>query len=196
MEELLRAKITIEISDTAKASLASALDDPDMDLAANSHASAKSRRTNFSLSTGNSTNRSVNTKQYAITHKSRALALAMEIRKTAQLEHKNREMCCCLQELEALCASGPNQRGVPAPALGSPPEPPMEEPPHPLNDGPEAIRGGCDDTGAYDSNITIFQLQDPSTIQVEVPAVNPTESTPTPPRQDDPIDSSAMDGEE
>ncbi len=61
------AKSTIEISDTAKASLASALDNPDMDLAANSHASAKSRRTNFSLSTGNSTNGSVNTKQYAIT---------------------------------------------------------------------------------------------------------------------------------
>jgi hypothetical protein len=46
-----RAKSTIEISDTAKASLASALDDPNMEQAANSHASAKSRRTNFSLST-------------------------------------------------------------------------------------------------------------------------------------------------
>ena len=143
-----------------------------MDLAANSHASAKSRRTNFSLSTGNSTNQSVNTKQYAITHKLRALALAMEIRKTAQLEHENREMCCRLQELEALCASGPNQHAIPAPALESPPEPPMEESPHPLDIGPEA------------------------TIQVEVPAVNPTESTPTPSRQDEPIDSSAMDGEE
>jgi hypothetical protein len=47
------AKSTIEISDTAKASLTSALDDPDMDLAANSHASAKLRCTNFSSSTGN-----------------------------------------------------------------------------------------------------------------------------------------------
>ncbi len=166
------AKSTIEISDTVKASLASALDDPDMDLAANLHASAKSRRTNFSSSTGNSTNRSVNTKQYAITHKSCALALAMEIRKIAQLEHENREMCCHLQELEALCASGPNQRAVPTPALESPPEPPMEESPHPLDVGPEA------------------------TIQVEVPAVSPTESTPTLSRQDEPIDSSAMDGEE
>ncbi len=51
-----RAKSTIKIMDAAKASLASALDDPDMDLAANSHASAKLRRTNFSSSTGNSTN--------------------------------------------------------------------------------------------------------------------------------------------
>jgi hypothetical protein len=50
------AKSTIEISDAAKASLASALDDPDMDLAANSCASAKLRCTNFSLPTGNSTN--------------------------------------------------------------------------------------------------------------------------------------------
>jgi hypothetical protein len=143
-----------------------------MDLAANSHASAKSRHTNFSLSTGNSTNHSVNTKQYAITHKSGALALATEIRKTAQLEHKNREMCHHLQDLKALCASGSNQRAVPAPALESPPEPPMEESPHPLEVGPEA------------------------SVQVEVPAVNQTESTPTPSRQDEPIDSSAMDGEE
>jgi hypothetical protein len=51
-----RKKSTIKITDAAKASLASALDDLDMDLAANSHASAKLRRTNFSLSTGNSTN--------------------------------------------------------------------------------------------------------------------------------------------
>jgi hypothetical protein len=166
------AKSTIEISDTGKASLASALDDPDMDLAANSHASAKFMRTNFSSSTGNSTNRSVNTKQYAITHKLRALAPATKIRKTAQLEYKNREMCSRLQELKALCASGPNQRALPAPALKSLPEPPMEESPHPLDVGPEA------------------------TIQVEVPAVNPTESTLTLSRQDELIDSSAMDGEE
>jgi hypothetical protein len=36
-------KSTFEISANAKASLESALGDPDMDLAANSHASAKSR---------------------------------------------------------------------------------------------------------------------------------------------------------
>ncbi len=35
----------------------------------------------------------------------------------------------------------------------------------------------------------------PSIIQVEVPAVNPTKSTPTPSKQDDPINSSAMDGD-
>ncbi len=81
-------------------------------------------------------------------------------------------MCCRLQELKALCASGPNQRAVPTPALESPPELPMEESPHPLDVGQEA------------------------SIQVEVPAVNQTESTPTPSRQDEPIDSSAMDGEE
>ncbi len=79
---------------------------------------------------------------------------------------------CVAAFKEALCASGPNQRAVPAPALKSPPEPLMEESPHPLDVGPEA------------------------SIQVEVPAVNQTESTPTPSRQDEPIDSSAMDGEE
>ncbi len=96
----------------------------------------------------------------------------METKKTAELEHENREMCRRLQELKALCASGPNQRAVPAPALKSPPEPPMEGSPHPLDVGPEA------------------------TLQVEVPAVNQTEFTPTLSRQDEPIDSSAVDGEE
>jgi hypothetical protein len=52
--------LTFEIP---KASLASALDDPDMDLAANLHASTKSHCTNFLRSTGNSTNQLVNTKQ-------------------------------------------------------------------------------------------------------------------------------------
>jgi hypothetical protein len=41
------SKTSFKISADAKASLASALNDPDMDLAANSHASAKSWRTNF-----------------------------------------------------------------------------------------------------------------------------------------------------
>ena len=35
----------------------------------------------------------------------------------------------------------------------------------------------------------------PSTIQIEVPAANQTKSTQTPSKQDDPIDSSAMDGD-
>jgi hypothetical protein len=51
-----RATSTFELSEHANASLASALNDPDMDLAANLHASAKSCQTNFSSSTGNSTN--------------------------------------------------------------------------------------------------------------------------------------------
>jgi hypothetical protein len=71
-------KTSFEILADAKAALASSLDDPDMKLVANSHASAKSCGTNFSLSTGNSTNRSVNTTQFTIAHKSCALKLAME----------------------------------------------------------------------------------------------------------------------
>jgi hypothetical protein len=61
-----------------------------MDLAANSHASAKSQRMNFSSSTGNSTNRSVNTKQFAIAHKSCALELAMERNKRLSWNMKTR----------------------------------------------------------------------------------------------------------
>jgi hypothetical protein len=98
-------KTSFEISANAKASLASALDDPDMDLAANSHASAKSRRTNFSLSTGNFTNRSINTRQFVIAHKSRALEFAMEKKHAAQLEFKNKDMARQLQELELLFAT-------------------------------------------------------------------------------------------
>jgi hypothetical protein len=82
----------IKISADAKASLALALNDLDMDLAANSHASAKSHRTNFSSLTGNSTNQSINTKQYALTHKSKALALATEKKHSAQLKQENKEM--------------------------------------------------------------------------------------------------------
>jgi hypothetical protein len=70
-----RHESVVDIFVDAKASHASPLNDPDMDLAANSH-SAKSRRTNFSCSTGNSMNQLVNTKQYALTHKTRALDLA------------------------------------------------------------------------------------------------------------------------
>jgi hypothetical protein len=36
----------------------------------------------------------------------------------------------------------------------------------------------------------------PSTIQIEVPTANQTKSTQTPSKQDDPINSSAMDGDE
>jgi hypothetical protein len=114
------SKTSFEISADAKASLASALDDPDMDLAANSHASAKSWRTNLSLSTGNSTNRSVNTKQFAIAHKSRALELAMEKKKAAQLEFENRDMARRLQELEAMFATG-NTGTVPPKVPPAPP---------------------------------------------------------------------------
>ncbi len=178
-----RPKSTIEISDAAKASLASALDDPDMDLAANSHASTKSRRTNFSSSTGNSTNRSINTKQYAISHKSCALALATKIRKTAQLDHKNREMACRLQELEALCASGPNQHGAPPPVdsspnkhLVSPPEPPMEDPSQSLDNGPEAMHGGYDNNIAYDPILLDFQIQENARHALEVYEEPPFES--------------------
>jgi hypothetical protein len=162
-------KSTIEISDIAKASLASALDDPNMDLAADSHASAKSRCTNFSSSTGNSSNQSVNTKQYAINHKSHSPALAIEIRKTAQLEHESREMVCRLQELETLCSSGPNQRGAPSSTdsspnehLKSPPEAPMEEPPQSFDNGPHAMRGGYNNTVAYKPILSDFQTQNNS----------------------------------
>ncbi len=100
--ELPRPRTAIKISADARASLASTLNDPDMDLAANSHASKKSRRTNFSSSTGNSTNRSVNTRQFSASHKSRALQLATEKKRMAQLEHDNKEMSRRLKELEAL----------------------------------------------------------------------------------------------
>ena len=97
---------TLELSKNAKASLASALDDPDMDLAANLHASAKSCWTNFSSSTGNSTNCLVNTKQFALTHKARALALVNEQKKSADMEHKNITLSSRIQELEEMLACG------------------------------------------------------------------------------------------
>jgi hypothetical protein len=97
---------TIDISKSAEVSFASALNNPDMDLAANSHASAKLHKTFYLLSTGNSTNRLVNTKQFAVACKERALALAEEKRRSAQLEHKNCKMACRLQALEELYAFG------------------------------------------------------------------------------------------
>ncbi len=78
-------KTSIEISADAKASLASALNNPNMDLVANYHASAKSHCKNFTSLTGNSTNRSINTKQFAIAHKSCALALMSKKKLSAQL---------------------------------------------------------------------------------------------------------------
>jgi hypothetical protein len=114
------SKTSFEISADAKASLASALDDPDMDLAANSHASAKSWFTNFSSSTGNCTNRSINTKQFAIAHKSRALKLAMEKKRVAQLEFENKDMACRLQELEAMFSTG-NTGTIPPKVPPAPP---------------------------------------------------------------------------
>jgi hypothetical protein len=45
------------------------------------------------------------TKQFAIAHKSQALvALALEKKQVADLEHKNKEMFICLQELESMFA--------------------------------------------------------------------------------------------
>ncbi len=67
---------SIQLTDGAKASLAASLLKKDNNLASNSHASANSRRSTFSCSTGNDTNRSMNTAKYAINHKSRALELA------------------------------------------------------------------------------------------------------------------------
>jgi hypothetical protein len=99
-------KTSFKISADARAALASSLDDPNMDLTANSHASAKSHCTIFSSATGNSTNRSVNTKQFAIAHKSCTLKLAMEKNRAAQLEFENRDMTRRLQELEAMLARG------------------------------------------------------------------------------------------
>jgi hypothetical protein len=97
---------TFELSKNSKAFFAFALDDPDMDLAANLHASTKSCWTNFSISTGNSTNRLVNTKQFALTHKACALALTNEQKKSADMEHKHMALSSCIQELEEMLAHG------------------------------------------------------------------------------------------
>jgi hypothetical protein len=101
-----RPTLIFELSANAKASLALALDDPDMDLAANLHASAKSSWTNFLSSTGNSTNRSIKTKQFALTHKAHALALLNEQKKSADMEHKNMSLSSHIQELEEMLACG------------------------------------------------------------------------------------------
>jgi hypothetical protein len=110
---------SFEITDGAKASLAAALLKKDTNLAANSHASAKSRRSTFSCSTGNDTNRSLNTAKYAVNHKSRALELASERKKSAELEATQRAMAQRIRELEAGFASSPP---TPAPAF-KPPRP-------------------------------------------------------------------------
>ena len=91
---------SFEITDGAKASLAASLLKKDTNLAANSHASAKSRRSTFSCSTGNDTNRSMNTAKYAINHKSRALELASERKKSADLEATQRAMAQRIRDLE------------------------------------------------------------------------------------------------
>ncbi len=74
---------------------------------ANSHASAKSRRSTFSCSTGNDTNRSMNTEKYAVSHKSRALKLASERKKSVDLEAKQRAMAQRIRELEERIAGNP-----------------------------------------------------------------------------------------
>ena len=91
---------SFEITEGAKASLAATLLKKDTNLAANSHASAKSRRSTFSCSTGNDTNRSMNTAKYAINHKSRALELASERKKSADLEATQRAMAQRIRDLE------------------------------------------------------------------------------------------------
>ena len=91
---------SFEITDGAKASLAASLLKKDTNLAANSHASAKSRRSTFSCSTGNDTNRSMNTAKNAINHKSRALELASERKKLADLEATQRAMAQRIRDLE------------------------------------------------------------------------------------------------
>ncbi len=92
---------SFELTDDTKASLAASLLKKDTNLAANSHASAKSpRRSTFSCSTGNDTNRSMNTAKYAINHKSRALELASNRKKLADLEAMQRAMAQRIRELE------------------------------------------------------------------------------------------------
>ena len=91
---------SFELTDDTKASLAASLLKTDTNLAVNSHASAKSRQSTFSCSTGNDTNRSMNTVKYAIIHKSRALELASERKKLADLEATQRAMAQRIRELE------------------------------------------------------------------------------------------------
>jgi hypothetical protein len=54
---------------------------------------------------GNSTNCLVNIKQYALTHKSRALALALEVMRSANLEHTNKSHALQIGELQAQLAN-------------------------------------------------------------------------------------------
>ena len=99
--DIIPIDTSIEMSDNAKASLAASLLKKDNDFAANSHASAKSRRSTFSCSTGNDTNRSINTAKFAMINKTRALELASERKKSADLEANQRIMARRIQELEA-----------------------------------------------------------------------------------------------
>jgi hypothetical protein len=104
----------IEMTNNAKASLAAALLKKDNDYAANSHASAKSRRSTFSCSTGNDTNRSMNTAKFAMINKTRALELASERKKSADLEANQRVMALRIQKLESSFAnSSPVTNNIP-----------------------------------------------------------------------------------
>jgi hypothetical protein len=98
---------SIEISDDAKASLAETLLNKDNKIAASSHASAKSRRSTFSCSTGNDTNRSMNSAKFALTNKARALDLASERKKSAELVAIQRAMAQRIKELEDSIAGIP-----------------------------------------------------------------------------------------
>ncbi len=91
---------SFKLTEDTKASLAASLLKKDTNLTANSHASAKSCRSTFLCSNGNDTNRSMNTAKYAINHKSRALELANEWKKLADLEAMQRAMAQRIRELK------------------------------------------------------------------------------------------------
>ncbi len=100
IDGLSHPSASFELTDDTKASLAVSLLKTDTNLAAKSHASAKSCRSTFSCSTGNDTNRSMNTAKYAINHKSRALELASKQKKSADLEATQRAMAQQIRELK------------------------------------------------------------------------------------------------
>ena len=94
----------------------------DLDFNDNSDAS---RRTNFSQSTGNASNRSVNTAKLARDYKDKALDLANSNRKNADLKKQNDELAARIQAMETLVANF-QQQGPPhlsgSAAAGSSPE--------------------------------------------------------------------------
>ena len=95
----------IDVADASMADLESALRDKDDNLEdINSRGSAASRRTNFSQSTGNATNRSVNTAKLAMTHKDRALDLAKAHNENATLQKQNADLLVRMKQIEQMMA--------------------------------------------------------------------------------------------